>query len=397
MSRTLNCRRPGTALLAPALLLALAFLSLVNVAKAETGVENERILIGQSAAFSSPASLLGVQMNFGAKLYFDSVNARGGVHGRKLDLQAEDDMYEPNTAAENTKNLLEHEKVFALFGYVGSATSEAAIPYLNKTKVPFFAPLSGAASLRNFGRPGNRNIFNVRASYQQEVATIARQLASTNTRSIAVFYQNDTDGNGILENIILAVKPLNISVLATAVVQPNTVFEEDRYIQQAVARFLEKKPQVILLASTYGASATLVKQLRLAGYLGQFYSLSLVGSRALSEALGKDGNGVVISQTVPSPWSPKYAIVEEYRKAMQKAGKKELDFTSLEGFIAAKTFVTILREVGRDLTREKFIDTAERMGTIELGDFPVRFSPANHEGSRFVELVLIGKDGKFVR
>lgn len=394
MPTSSHSRLMNTPVLVRALLLSLVSLSAINIAKAETGVDNERILIGQSAAFSSPASLLGVQMNIGARLYFDAINVRGGVHGRKLELLAEDDMYEPNTAAENTRQLLEADKVFALFGYVGSATSEAAIPFFNKAKVPFFAPLTGAASLRS---PANRHIFNLRASYEQEVATIARQLASTSTKSVAVFYQDDTDGKGILKNITSLLKPLNISVLTTAVVQPNTVFEEDRYIQQAVARFLEKKPQVILLASTYGSSATLVKQLRMAGFMGQFYSLSLVGSRALSETLGKDGNGVVISQAVPSPWSPKYAIVEEYRKAMKKAGKKELDFTSLEGFIAAKTFVTILKEVGRDLSREKFIETAERMGTIELGDFPIRFSPGNHEGSKFVELVLIGKDGKFVR
>jgi ABC-type branched-subunit amino acid transport system substrate-binding protein len=397
MSTSLYFQRSKRRHLTLSLLLWLAYLSTATNAQAETGVDNERILIGQSAAFSSPASLLGVQMNFGAKLYFDSINARGGVHCRKLELQAEDDMYEPNTAAENTKQLLEHDKVFALFGYVGSATSEAAIPFLSKTKVPFFAPLSGANSLRNFGNPGNRSIFHVRASYEQEVATILRQLAVTNTRSVAVFYQDDTDGKGILKNIETSLKQHKLSLVATAMVQANAVFEEDRYIQKAVATFLEKRPQVILLASTYGSSATFVKQLRLAGYLGQFYSLSLVGSRALSEALGKDGNGVVISQTVPSPWSPKYAIVEEYRKAMQKAGKKDLDFTSLEGFIAAKTFVIILKEVGRDLTREKFIDTAVRMGAIELGDFPVRFSSSSHEGSRFVELVVIGKDGKFVR
>lgn len=394
MSTPLYFRLAKTHQLTLSLLVSFAYLSPINNANAETGVDSDRILIGQSAAFSSPASLLGVQMNFGAKLYFDNINARGGVHGRKLELRAEDDMYEPNTAAENTKQLLENDKVFALFGYVGSATSEAAIPFLNKTNITFFAPLSGAASLRNFG---NRGIFHVRASYEQEVATITRQLAVTNTQSVAVFYQDDADGKGILKNIETSLKKLKLSLVASAKVQPNAVFEEDRYIQQALTTFLEKRPQVILLASTYGSSATLVKQLRLAGYLGQFYSLSLVGSRALSEALGKNGNGIVISQTVPSPWSPKYAIVEEYRKAMHMAGKKDLDFTSLEGFIAAKTFVTILKEVGRDLTREKFIDTAERMGTIELGDFPIHFSSTNHDGSKFVELVVIGKDGKFVR
>ena len=392
MSPLLNPR-----LFLPRKLLVCVLLScsaLTSQGRAETGVDSERILIGQSAAFSSPASLLGVQMNLGAKLYFDMVNARGGVHGRKVELRAIDDMYEASTAAENTKELIERDKVFALFGYVGSGTSEAAIPLITKARVPFFAALSGALSLR---RPSHRYIFNVRASYEQEVAYIVRQLTITNAKSMGVFYQEDNDGKDILKSIDSALKKINLPLVATAMVQPNTVFEEDRFIQQAVVRFMNKKPDVILLASTYGSSATLVKQLRQAGYVGQFYSLSMVGSRALSETLGKAGSGVVISQIVPSPWSPKFAVVEEYRRAMKKANMNEFDFTSLEGFIAAKTMVMILREVGRELTREKFIDTAERMGTIDVGDFPLRFSSANHEGSRFVELVLIGKDGQFVR
>jgi ABC-type branched-subunit amino acid transport system substrate-binding protein len=146
-----------------------------------------------------------------------------------------------------------------------------------------------------------------------------------------------------------------------------------------------------------GSSTTLIKELHHAGYPGQFQSLSMVGSRALSEALGKEGNGIVISQVVPSPWSPKFAIIEEYRKAMEKSGQKDLDFTGLEGFIVAKTFVEIIKHVGRDLTREKFIAAAENLSVIELGNFPVRFSPTSREGSQFVDIVMIRKDGKFLR
>jgi branched-chain amino acid transport system substrate-binding protein len=375
------------------LISALVLVSSLSV-RAENGVSAERILLGQSAAISSAASVLGVQMNFGAKLYFDAINAQGGVYGRKLELQIEDDMYVAAGALENTRQMIEQDKVFALFGYVGSATSEAAIPLLTKAKVPFFGSLSGAASLRT---PFNRYIFNLRASYEQEAAYIVRQLAISKAANVAVFYQNDSDGLGILKNIKTELKQINLPLSCVAMVPPSVNFEDDFDIRQAVNIFMEKKPEVILLAATYGSSATLIKQLRIAGYKGQFYSLSLVGARALSEALGKEGSGVVISNAVPSPWSPKFAIVEEYRKAMKKVGKTEYDFTSLEGYMAAKSFVAILKETGRDLSREKFIDTAERMGPIDLGDFQLRFSGKHHEGSKFVELVLIGRDGKFVR
>ena len=129
----------------------------MQCAAAESGVTDQKILLGQSAAFSGPAAQLGIQLNAGAKAYFDQVNQQGGVFGRKIEIITADDKYEPDLAAANTKKLIEESNVFALFGYVGTPTSNAALPIFTKAKVPFFAPFTGAQSMRE---PFNREIFS---------------------------------------------------------------------------------------------------------------------------------------------------------------------------------------------------------------------------------------------
>jgi branched-chain amino acid transport system substrate-binding protein len=149
------------------------------------GVTSTTIVLGQSAAFTGPAAQLGIQMNIGTKAYLDYVNSKGGVHGRKIELKTRDDKYESNLAVENTKKLIEEDRVFALISYVGTPTTGAAMPILTEAKVPLVGPFTGAEVLRT---PVNRYIFNVRASYYDETEKIVEQLVSTGAKNIAVVY-----------------------------------------------------------------------------------------------------------------------------------------------------------------------------------------------------------------
>jgi ABC-type branched-subunit amino acid transport system substrate-binding protein len=125
--------------------------------------------------------------------------------------------------------------------------------------------------------------------------------------------------------------------------------------------------------------------------------VSFVGSKALSDALGKDGVGVAISQVVPFPWGTAVPVVKEYQQLSKKAGNADYNFGAVEGFLVAKVFVEGLQRAGRNLTREGFIDAMERMRDVDLGGFYVGYSPTNHAGSKFVDLTIIGRDGKFLR
>ncbi|SFP66731.1 ABC transporter substrate-binding protein [Ralstonia sp. NFACC01] len=359
---------------------------------AETGVTNEAIIVGQSASMSGPAAQLGQQMNRGAQLYFNAVNAAGGINGRKIELKVLDDFYEPDAAARNTKTLIEDTKVFALFGYVGTPTSLAALKIANPAGVPFFAPYSGAAALRE---PFARNVFHVRASYNDETAAIVQQIRTTGLKRIAVVYNDDAYGKAGLDGVQRALKlPANQGVLLAA---QASVVRNTTDVKGAVGTVLAQKPDAIVVISAYQTVAALVKGAQEQGYAGQFYNVSFVGTKALANTLGKAGGGVIISQVMPYPYSGASPLVRDYQKLLKSDGITDFDYGSIEGYVAARVFVEGLKRAGRDLTREKFIGALESMGNYDVGGFNVNFSPSSHVGSKFVEMTIINSNGQVIR
>ncbi len=354
---------------------------------AEVGVTADDILIGQSAALAGPAAELGTQMRVGAQVYFRQINQKGGVFKRELKLSTLDDGYEPSRAVANTKKLIEEEKVFALFGYIGTPTANAALPLVTAAKVPFFAPVTGADSMR---KPVNRYVFNIRASFADETERIVEHLAATGVRNIAVFYENDEYGSATLDAVAGALAKRNLKVVSKGAVVRNTT-----NVAEAVKAILPGKPTAIIMSSAYKSSAEFVRQARKAGYAGMFFNVSFVGSSALAEELGNEGVGVAISQVVPFPWGANLPVVREYQTQMKENSAADLSFSGLEGYIAAKIFVEALKRAGKDLTREKFIAALDGMDSFDVGGFVVSFSPANHSGSKFVDLTIIGRDRKF--
>ena len=155
-----------------------------------------RIVLGQSAAFTGPAAQLGVQFNQGAKLFFDQLNAQGGVGKRMVEIRTLDDGYEPDRCKANTEKLIKDE-VFGLIGYVGTPTCMAALPLITEAKIPFFGPFTGAESLRE---PFSRNVFHVRASYYDETAEIVHQTTAIGIKRLGVFHQNDSYGQAGLDD-----------------------------------------------------------------------------------------------------------------------------------------------------------------------------------------------------
>ncbi|MCL4761653.1 MAG: ABC transporter substrate-binding protein [Burkholderiales bacterium] len=357
-------------------------------AAAQDGITPTSVLIGQSAAFSGPAAQLGVHMRDGAKLWLDHVNAQGGIHGRTIQLRTRDDKYEANLAAENTRRFVNDDRVFALFAYVGTPTSQASLPIFTEARVPFVAPFTGAELLR---QPFNRYVFNVRASYYDETEAIVDHLYRIGARRIAVFHQADSYGQAGLDGTTRALVKRNLKVHAAGTVQRNST-----EVTEAVKTLNASQPDAVVMISAYASTAEFVRQMKKAGSVASFYTVSFVGSKALADALGDDGHGVTISQVVPFPWSPLTPVVREYLEFARRA-QVEVNFSTLEGFIAAKVLTEGLRRAGRDLTRDRFIAALESIGNHDFGGFGVSFSPSSHSGSRFVDLAMIGRGGKFVR
>ena len=369
------------------LILGLAALAFGGLAGAQ-GVTDTQVLLGQSVAITGPAAQLGLDMQLGAKLYFDYINARGGVNGRKIVLKTLDDGYESTRAAENTRKLINDEKVFALFGYVGTPTSQASLPIFTEARVPFVGPFTGAELLRS---PHNRYIFNVRASYFDETEAIVQHLTAMSVDKIAVFYQNDSYGQAGLAGVERALKKRNLEVVAKGTVERNTV-----EVKAAVDTMLKAQPQAIVMISAYKSCAAFIKEMKKVNQNPTFWNVSFVGSKALAKELDREGRGVQISQVVPFPWDNTVPVVKEYRKLLDEA-KGEPGFGTLEGFIAAKVTVEGLRRAGRKLDRESFIRAMESLDAYDVGGFKVTFGPQNHNGSKFVDLTIISRDQRFVR
>jgi len=352
------------------------------------GVTDSQIVLGQSVALSGPAQQLGLDMQLGATLYFNQVNARGGVHGRKIVLKTLDDGYEATRAAENTRKLINDEKVFALFGYVGTPTSAASLPIFTEAKVPFVGPFTGAELLRN---PVNPYIFNVRASYYDETEAIVQHLTAMSVNRIAVFYQNDSYGQAGLAGVERALKKRNLEVVAKGTVERNTV-----EVKKAIEEINKAKPQAVVMISAYKSCAAFIKEMKFAGANPTFWNVSFVGSKALAKELDKEGRGVQISQVVPFPWDGSVPVVKEYQRLIAEA-KGEPGFGTLEGYIAAKVMVEGLRRAGKRLDRDGFIRAMESIQDYDVGGFKVSYGPGRRNGSQFVDLTIISKDQKFVR
>jgi len=366
--------------------IAMFLLQIVPVSWAQ-GVTGDTILIGQSAALSGPAEELGKEMKAGAQAYFDVVNKSGGINGRKIKLVSLDDGYEPEKAAANTKKLIEEERVLALFGYVGTPTSNAALPIFTGAKVPFIGAFTGAQSLRE---PFNRYVFNVRASYFDETEQIVGHLVQQGIKDIAVFYQNDAYGKAGLAGVERAMAKRNLKIAASGTVERNTTD-----VAAAVATLAKSKTGAIIMISAYKSCAAFIKSMRLAGALQQYWNVSFVGSKALATELGDDGRGVQISQVVPFPWSDVNPIVRDYQKRI--GGPEKYSFTSLEGYVAAKVLVEGLKRAGKNPTRESLVDGLASMGRFDLGGFSVTYTPTDHNGSNFVDLTIISRGGTFKR
>jgi ABC-type branched-subunit amino acid transport system substrate-binding protein len=227
----------------------------------------------------------------------------------------------------------------------------------------------------------NRYVFHVRASYYDETEKIVEQVLSTGGKKIAVFYQNDGYGQAGLKGVEIAMGKRNLKIDALGSFERNTIAVED-----AVKKIQAIQPDAVVMVGAYTSCAEFIRQMKKAGSAATFYNVSFVGSTALAAALGKDGSGVAISQVVPFPWGTSVPVVKEYQGAAKK-----------EGFLTAKVMVEGLRRAGKNLTREGFVDAMEKMSDVDLGGFFVSYSPKSHTGSKFVDLTIIGREGKFLR
>ena len=369
--------------------IVLVAMAIADLRAEESGISDQRILFGQSAAFSGPASELGKNMRIGIKAAFQEVNDQGGVHGRRLELLSLDDAYEPEVAIANTSELIDQERVFALIGAVGTPTSLSATPVAAAARVPYIAPFTGAAFLRE---PKWQNVINLRASYDQETeAMVARLTTDLGISRIAVMYQDDSFGRAGYRGVLQALEQRDMAPVAVGVYPRNTTA-----VKTGLLDIRNANPGAVILIGAYQPVATLILWARHTGLNPVFMTISFVGSNALSKALGRAGAGVFVTQVVPFPMGNTPRVVAAYRSALAAHMPKAMPgFVSLEGYLAGRLAIDALQRCGREVTRARFLASLREADAIDLDGFQLRYGERDNQGSDAIFLTVIGSDGHY--
>ncbi|MYA07936.1 MAG: ABC transporter substrate-binding protein [Holophagales bacterium] len=351
------------------------------------GVTAERILFGQSAAFSGPAAELGRGMRLGIQAAFKEANDAGGVHGRRLELVTVDDGYEPEAAITNTRRLIEDEGVFALVGGVGTPTSRSAVPVAEEAGVPYIAPFTGAGFLRN-----EPHVINLRASYAQETEEMVERLTrDLGIERIAVVIQNDSFGRAGLAGVRAAFDRRGMEAVAIGVYPRNTTAVKTALVDIELGR-----PEAVIIVGAYQPVASLIAWARHTGLDPVFMTLSFVGSNALAEELGPRGAGVYVTQVVPFPSARNSRVATAYRRALRAhTPGAEPGFVSFEGYLAGRLVIEALERCGTMVDRDRFIEVLRSAGSIDLNGFRLVFGDGDNQGSDAVFLTVIDERGRY--
>jgi branched-chain amino acid transport system substrate-binding protein len=349
--------------------------------------EPRSLLIGQSAALTGSQAEFGRDMRDGALAAFARINRAGGIQGRTIELVTLDDAGNEAKAKENSARLIDEHKVLALFGYISRPSSVAGAKIASEARVPFIGPFSGTPALYRF----DRYVFTIRASYDDELAGMVKQLVTNGYTRVGFAYLNDARQVNV---------PLVERLLAEQGLKPTVLVGLDRTSGEAAQQGKElaaANPDVLLALANNVPLGGLIREARKHGNNTPFWIVSFVDSKGLVKELGPLAQGLVFAQIVPLPTRRTLRIVKEYQHDYaERFPNAPLSFTSLEGYIAARTLAEGLRRAGPNATREGLVRALESIQDFDLGDYFINFSPKSHNGSRYVDLTIVNKEGQFL-
>jgi branched-chain amino acid transport system substrate-binding protein len=390
--------------------------SLPQTSAPRLAVASRTIKIGMSAAFTGTAAALGTDLYRGAQAYYDEINDRGGVHGRPISVAVLDDRYEPLPCVMNTLRLLEEEGVFLLSGYVGTPTLTRALPFIKQyahehdEDLAVVGVFTGAQPQRE--PPYVEYVFNIRASYRQEMMALVDQFWRAGAREFGVFYQIDAYGRSGTDGVARGLARRGATIAAEATYARGAKFEDD--MRLAVKTLREGGVDVVLCTGAYQGCAAFIRSARDLGWNVPISNLSFVGSEALLGLLTEHGRktgrdytrAIINSQVVPSYDDLTLPGVSEYRALIDKNNPaiphslrdpaytpRSYSFVSLEGFINAKVIVEGLRRAGPNLTRRGFREGLESLRAFDLGiGAPLSFGANRHQGLDSVYFTHVDSD-----
>lgn len=385
--------KPLTPRLLSTWLLAIGSLPLMSgtglVHAQDIGVTADTITLGQTTALSGPLGDLGQDVLKGATVYFDALNAKGGVNGRKVVLVAKDDAYNVQKTQEFINAMVTDKATFALFGTFGTPNNEALIPVAQKAGLPVVMPFTGAPSVR---APGLSGVFNLRASYADEADKLVQHVTTIGFKKIAIAYQNNTFGKEVLAAATASLEQRQLKPVAVAPVE-----NDASNAVAATDALMAAQPDALILGLAGKPTIEVIKAVNKQHKGLQMYALSVLASAANLKTLGPDGVGVAISQVVPFPSRGSLPIVREYQAAMTAAGHTDFSHLSLEGYMNAKALTEAMRRAGSKLTRDGLVAALNGMKEYDIGGVVLSFGKGAASASRLVELTVVGNRGNLVK
>ncbi|SMF07048.1 ABC transporter substrate-binding protein [Desulfovibrio gilichinskyi] len=343
------------------------------------GVFPDKVVLGSSLALEGHASYLGTQTLHGALAYINDVNSEGGVHGRKLQLISYDDSYDPPKCLINTQQLIIKDKVFALFGYVGTPTTVKVLPLIASAHIPLLGMFTGANALR---KPFNRYVINVRPSYYQETKeAVSHMVRDLGLNKIAVFYQYDEFGFDGLTGTELALKDWNLEPVARGSYTRGSLD-----VAEGVARIKDSGAEVVFLIGTTDPCIKFINELGKSGLHPVYYTVSFMGAREFARNLGNNHKDTLLMSQVVPPFTSvadlTHSDAADYVAALRHSYPHDTpNLVGLEGFFNARVLVEGLRRAGPDLTRDKFINAIESMNKFEIDPgVTISFGSSDHQG-----------------
>jgi branched-chain amino acid transport system substrate-binding protein len=381
------------------LVAALAGCAFAPAAAAEgatPGVHPGRIVLGQSAKLSGTGGTqAGVQYRDGLLLAFNAANAAGGVNGRRIELLSLDDGNKGDAAAANTRSLIDQHRVFALVGYTFTAPVKAALPMVRESSIPFIAPYTGFPELYD---GSNRNVFMFRASFEDELATLARHIDTVAFQRVALIHYSTPVGEELKKDVTYQLKRFGRDLVASSSMPINP--KDPMQAVQGPALALAKNcPDAMILGVSGKDAAAVVSTMKAHGCPSiQYLARGLVDIAVLTRELGKDARGIMVSQLVPNPFrASAHPLIQEYeQRVRQRKASTAPDFVEFEGFIVGKFVVQSLRRAGGNLDRKAFVQALEAERLDGPSHYRIQFGAGRRVGTQYVNFVMISEQGRIV-
>jgi len=346
------------------------------------------IVLGQTGILNGPLGAPIRVVLAGAQLAFDAVNAQGGVNGRKVKMVSLDDDLSPEKAVANYERLLGEHRAFAFFCCVGSATTAAAAKLLTQSGAPMVAGYAVSDSARD--KAGGSAYF-VRATFAREAQALVQHLITIGVNRIAVAALDNPGGAEVVKLVEAALATHQLQAVTSVAVKG------DASTAAAAGKALaDSKAQAVIMYLGGTVGGEVMKATAAAGGRStMFYGMSIVPGDLTAKLVGNQTSGLAISQVVPYPWSDADAQTRDYRQLAERS-QVPVGYLSFEGYVNALVMVEALKRTGRELTRPRLHATLKAM-RMRVAGMDVDFTGAGNTGSRFIEMVRVTPEGKFLR